>query len=319
MTHVLVLGLGSIGRRHARCFLAAGAEKVTGFDPSDERRVQFTDELDYPAVADEDEALGLGADLVVVASPNAFHARQVNAALDQGVAVFVEKPLAIALEDGEAIAARVAAEKAYLHMGSNWKFHPAFRAMKEIIANGQLGQVTGGQVVAGGWLPDWHPYEDYRQMYTSRRELGGGAVFDTHELDYLSWLLGPLRSLTGRTAQSGCLEIETEDVAAAVLEFESGALVTLLTDYIQRVPQRRYFLNGDQGTLEWDLFDQQIKLSRPGRRHVETIDVELADLNEMYVAQAAHVLEDLHTGRSAMTPAGQALQVLRAQMAWKAM
>lgn len=68
---VAILGLGSIGRRHARCFLAAGAEEVIGFDPTEERRNQFTDEIGAEAYGDQDQVLDMRPDLVLLASPNA--------------------------------------------------------------------------------------------------------------------------------------------------------------------------------------------------------------------------------------------------------
>ena len=135
---------------------------------------------------------------------------------------------------------------------------------------------------------------------------------------YLSWLLGPVVQLLGMRAQSGALEIETEDVAACVLRFANGALVTLLTDYIQRTPRRRYHISGDAGTLEWDFHAGEVTVCRPGVRFADRHDVRLADVNDMYVAQARHVLEDIRLGRPPVTDVDHALDVLRLQTAWRA-
>lgn len=314
---VAVLGLGSIGRRHARCFRAAGATSIIGMDPTPERRAQFIEEIGAEAVASEDEALAVRPDLVVVASPNAFHVKQARLAAEAGCALFVEKPLGVALKDAEELADLVRARGVYLHMGSNWKFHPAFKLMKSLIADGAVGRLTGGQAIAGQWLPDWHPYEDYRQMYCARAALGGGAIFDTHEIDYLTWLVGPVEQAVGLKAQTGVLEIETEDTAAVILRFAGGALVTLLTDYVQRTPRRRYLLAGDGGTIEWDFHVGEVTVCRPGQRFSERHRAHLDDINDMYVAQASHVLEDVREGRSAVTGIDQALNVLRIQSAWR--
>jgi predicted dehydrogenase len=314
--NVLILGLGSIGKRHARCFLEAGADAVSGFDPDPERRAAFAALFGAQVYDDQDEALGAAPDLAVVASPNVFHARQAIAAIRAGNAVLVEKPLAGDLEEAEALARLSREVSAFVHMGSNWKFHPAFTAIKAWLEDGRIGRVTGGQVVAGGWLPDWHPGEDYRRMYAARADLGGGAVLDTHELDMLTWLLGPVATLRGFTARSGALEIETEDVAACALAFESGALVTLLADYIQRIPRRRYLLSGDEGTIEWDLQDGAARLRLPGRPDAETVDAGEA-LNAMYLRQARHVLDALDSGAPPMTGIDQALSVLALQAAWR--
>jgi predicted dehydrogenase len=314
---VAVFGLGSIGRRHARCFRTVGADTVIGMDPTPDRRKQFVEEIGAEAVAAEDEALDTGPDLVVVASPNVFHVRQAVLAAERGIPLFVEKPLGVDLAEAERLAQTVKARGLYLHMGSNWKFHPAFILMKRLIAEGAIGQPTGGQVIAGQWLPDWHPYEDYRHIYAARASLGGGAIFDTHEIDYLSWLLGPATQFIGLKSNTGVLEIETEETAAALLRFANGAIITLLTDYIQRTPRRRYLLAGSAGTIEWDFHAGELTLCRPAKRFDERHRVHLADINDMYLNQARHVLEDIRLGRSAVTGIEQALDVLRLQTAWR--
>ncbi len=312
---ILILGLGSIGRRHARCFRAAGADAILGFDPSADRRARFESETGGQTFETEDAAYAEGPDMAVVCSPNVFHADQAIRAMTHRCAVMVEKPLASDLADADMMARAVIKRGAWLHMGSNWKFHAAFSAMKSWLDSGRIGRVTGASVIAGGWLPDWHPYEDYRRMYAARADQAGGAVLDTHELDLLTWLLGPA-SLTGHVAHSGALEIETEDVAACALRFESGALGVLLTDYIQRIPRRRYHISGDGGTIEWDLQDGAVRLHLPGQPDAETADAS-EDLNDMYAAQAARVLADIAAGAPPVTGIDQALAVLRLQMDWR--
>jgi predicted dehydrogenase len=314
--NILVVGLGSIGRRHARCLLMAGATSVSGFDPSPERRAEFAALLGVQVFDNEAAAYAAQPDLAVIASPNVFHAAQAMHAVQAGCAVLCEKPLAGDLEGAEALANAVRTRGAYFHMGSNWKHHAAFRTMKTWLDAGRIGRVTGAQALAGGWLPDWHPYEDYRLMYAARADQMGGAVLDTHEIDMLTWLLGPADTLVGFTAHSGALEIQTEDVAACALRMESGALATLLTDYIQRVPRRRYHISGDGGTMEWDLQDQRLRLHLPGKPDAEIVETD-EDLNDMYVAQAARVLDDLRTGGAPLTGIDQALSVLRLQMRWR--
>jgi predicted dehydrogenase len=315
---VAVIGLGSIGRRHARCFHAAGASTVIGMDPTPDRQAQFLSEVPGVAVSNLDEALDAKPQIVVVASPNVFHAEQAIQVLRAGLAVVVEKPLCTNLADAHRLAQCVRETGGYLHMGSNWKFHPAFQAMKAHIVAGNIGQVASGYVLAGQWLPDWHPWEDYRRMYAARADLGGGAIFDTHEIDYLSWLLGPIDEIKGMTAHSGLLEIETEDVAACVLRFKSGALVSLVTDYIQRTSKRRYLLAGSQGTLEWDFHQGSVKLTRLDAGDVDEVSYKDFEVNQMYVAQARKVMSDVATKGLPTTGIEQALATLTIQEKWRA-
>lgn len=313
---VLILGLGSIGRRHARCFRSLGVSAVAGFDPSEERRSQFSRELDDAATfATEELGLGWNPDLVVVASPNAFHIRQAQLVASAGKSMLIEKPLGTDLLAAQNLLQVIENKGIYVHVGSNWKFHPAFMTMKAWLREGRLGVVTGVQVLAGQWLPDWHPWEDYRRMYAARADLGGGAIFDTHELDYLMWLIGPVAQFCGFKVNSGALEIDTEDVAACTMRFKSGALGVLLTDYIQRIPRRRYHVSGSEGTMEWDFADGFVTLYRSGR-DAERVDARLPDINDMYIAQAQRVLDDIRDGGRPETPVSAMMRVLDLQINW---
>lgn len=313
---ILILGLGSIGRRHARCFKSVGAEAIAGFDPAADRRAQFDQEIGGTVFTTEADGLAWNPDVVVIASPNAFHIRQARLVATAGKAMLIEKPLGTDLSEARELGQIIEAAGIYAHVGSNWKFHPAFKTMKSWISEQRLGTITGVQALAGQWLPDWHPWEDYRNMYSSRADLGGGAIFDTHELDYLTWLVGPVAEFCGFKAHSGVLDISTEDVAACVLRFRNGALGVLLTDYIQRVPRRRYHISGSKGTLEWDHTDGHLLLHLPGQRDAEQLDMRLADINDMYVAQASRVLEDVRQGGKPETPVSSMLRVLDLQTSW---
>jgi predicted dehydrogenase len=142
-------------------------------------------------------------------------------------------------------------------------------------------------------------------------------VLDSHELDYLTWLLGPVRAILGFTAHTGALETDTEDVASACLRFESGALATIQVDYIQREARRRYHLTGTEGTIEWDLQFDRVDVFRAADKRTERLEIPLGDVNEMYVAQVRHVLEAIRQGLPPVTSLDHAMAVLGLQLALK--
>ncbi|HDL01339.1 MAG TPA: Gfo/Idh/MocA family oxidoreductase, partial [candidate division Zixibacteria bacterium] len=221
---ILVVGLGSIGMRHARNFKTLGVEQLIGCDLLEERRQKFSSEINGDIVSTLEKGLYKKPDLVVVASPNRFHLEQAKTSARNGCHLFIEKPVSHTLEGLDDLITLVDEKSLFAHIGSKWKFHPAFKTMKKIINEGSLGKITGAQVIAGQWLPDWHPWEDYRNMYSAKKDQAGGIVLDSHEFDYLTWLLGPISKVSGYTAHTGALDIETEDIAVACMQFESGVL-----------------------------------------------------------------------------------------------
>lgn len=309
----VIAGLGSIGMRHARNLRTLGVTDLIGFDPDADRQSRFTAELGGEAIGDFSQALDLSPELAVIASPNRFHVEQAHAAAEKGCHLFVEKPLGTSLEGIDRLKAVVNEKGLFAHVGSNFKFHPALRRMRGLIDSGALGRTTSAQILAGQWLPAWHPWEDYRKGYSARSDLGGGIVFDTHEFDYLTWLLGPAAEVCGFATNSGALEIDTEDVAGACILLESGVIATVQVDYIQRDYRRRYHVSGDQGTVEWDFASGILTSYSAESEHKEVIDVG-EDVNLMYLRQAEHVLDGVANGVEPVTSLDQAAHVLDLQL-----
>lgn len=233
-----VLGQGSIGRRHAGLLRDQGLDVVT-FDPAD------------PAgAASEAEALA-GADLAVVASPSSEHARHAHAAIDAGVPVLVEKPLALNAASARAVAEAADAAGVPCGVAMNLRFHPGVRAVREHLAS--AGEVWRAEAWCGSWLPGWRPGTDYRRAYSAQAALGGGVLLDAiHELDYLTWLVGPAVAVRAHLPRVSDLELDVEDVALLTLELASGGVATITLDYLDRDYHRGCRIVGSAGTVSWD-------------------------------------------------------------------
>ena len=108
-------------------------------------------------------------------------------------------------------------------VGYQFRFHPCFLRLRNILRSQLLGNLLGVRAAVGEYLPGWHPYEDYRQMYASRADLGGGVIVtQIHEFDYLYALFGPPQRLFSLSGHWSRLEIDTEDAASTLMEFQFG-------------------------------------------------------------------------------------------------
>jgi spore coat polysaccharide biosynthesis protein SpsF len=302
-TRVAVLGLGSIGSRHARNLLELG-HQVVGFDP--ERTP------DTPAV---EPAASVGAaiaaaDAVVIASPTSMHAEHALAALREGRPVLVEKPLAAAVSDAEQVA-RVAGERGLTcGVAMNLRFHPGVRKLRELLAAGRLGTTLYAQISCGSDLRGWHPGRDYRSSYSARASLGGGVVWDSiHELDYLTWLLGPAASITAEVAHASELEIDVEDIGLALVRLASGSLASVDLTYFDPAYRRGCLLVGSQASASWDWAQATIEV-RSAEAGVETIAVP-GEVADTYVAEVQDFLEAANDGRASSTTVQEGAATVR--------
>ena len=159
----------------------------------------------------------------------------------------------------------------------------------------QIGRILFVHSEVGEYLPNFHPYEDYRRMYASKRELGGGVTLtQIHELDYLYALLGPPRRVFSLGGKLSDLEVDVEDVSSSVIEYtQSGRAVpvTLHQDYVQRPTSRRCKIVGVSGIIEWNLSDSTLKRFNSAGKCTEQFDHKNHPRNQMFMDEMHHFLQ----------------------------
>lgn len=316
---MVVVGCGSIGKRHLRNLKTIQGMDLIGVDSREDRRREVENQLAIPTRATLAETLKTRADAVLVATPPRWHVPVALEAVRAGCHLFVEKPLSHTLDGVEELVREVEARGLVGFVGSNWKFHPSFQKMKMLLEKGAIGRVTSARCQFGQYLPDWHPWEDYRETYSARRDLGGGILLDSHEFDYMTWFLGPVQSLACMADRVSALEIDTEDTAAVMLRFASGAIGEMHLDYTQRAYQRNFEFFGEEGTIRWDIRERAVKLFEAGREGAWTVFDEPIgyDLNGMYVDEVRHFLDCIGRQTTPLTDLRQGLMVLKLILAAK--
>lgn len=254
---ILIAGLGSIGRRHFRNLVSLGntdlilLRKNLSTLPDDEL-------AGFPVEYDIQTALKkYKPDGVIVANPTAHHLDVALPSAKAGVAILLEKPISNTLEGVSELEQAVEEHKNKILVGFQFRYHPTLRKAKQIIDSGSLGQVLTAHSHWGEYLPNWHPWEDYRKSYAARMDLGGGVIVTlTHPIDYLRYLLGEVTSVKSITDHVSPLVLQdVEDAAEISLRFSSGALGGVHVNYFQRPPVHRLEIVGNKGTLRWDNSD----------------------------------------------------------------
>jgi predicted dehydrogenase len=254
---ILIAGLGSIGRRHFRNLVALGEKDLVLYRTH--KATLSDDELaGYPVETDLAEALKKHQpQAVIVANPTALHLEVAIPAAEAGCAILLEKPIAEDLSRVDELRQAAAKSGSPILVGFQFRYHPTLNQARELIQSGALGKVLTVHAHWGEYLPNWHPWEDYRQSYAARADLGGGVIVTlTHPLDYLRYLLGEVESLWSFNGHISPLELTgVEDVAEIGLKFTSGAIGGVHVNYFQRPPVHRLEVVGTAGTLRWDNAD----------------------------------------------------------------
>lgn len=252
-----VLGLGSIGLRHAGNAIDLGC-RVVGFDPSMERRAMLTD-IGGEA-RDSKHAVIEDAGAVAICTPNGMHLDDMRLAVAARRHVFVEKPLAHVADGVDDVLRTAAANGTVVFAALNQRLNPAVCEARSMLRDGQLGTILWAQLLAASYLPEWRPGQDYRSNYAAD-PLSGGVIFDVvHEFDLAHFLLGPATTVASVARSTGTLDLGAEDCADIILRHEGGVTSTLHIDYVTRPPRRRIEIAGTDGLLSVDVRNRRLVL-----------------------------------------------------------
>lgn len=296
----LIAGLGSIGRRHLRNLKALGQEDILLYRT---HLATLPDEelAGLPVYTNLSDALAQKPDGVIVSNPTSEHLKVALPAAKAGCNLLIEKPIAANLEGIPELQAALRAHSKQALVGFHFRNHPVLQEIKGILDSEILGKPLSGRVQWGEYLPDWHPWEDYRQSYAARKDLGGGVVNTlSHPFDYLRWLLGDVKQVSALTDRKSSLEIDTEDSADILLRFRGGANVSVHLDYYQRPATHHLSIVCEQGSVYWDNATSEAAIYYAEGQHWQSIKAPQGfERNSMFLDEMKHFIEicqgDVHS------------------------
>lgn len=252
---LLVIGCGSIGRRHARNALKLGADIVL-CDTNEDRMRELGSEVgavecfsDYVEAAKHS-----GAHAAVVATPSSFHIPPAQALIASGVHILMEKPLCSEVSEAFAFREKVRQSGIVLMMAHTYRFRAEWLEIKRILDSQPIGRVYSAEFMGGWYLPDWHIFEEYQHEYAAQNKLGGGTRLTSlsHFFDVVTWLFGDIKRIAGAQMRLSDLDIDVDDSVTCVLQTVSGVAVTIVEDFLARCPRRLLRVNTEHGYLEAD-------------------------------------------------------------------
>jgi predicted dehydrogenase len=229
----------------------------------------------------------------------------------------LEKPVSHTLEGLEELQAAVRRSGAQVLVGYQFRFHPGLRQLGRLVDEGAIGRLVSVRAHWGEYLPGWHPWEDYRQGYSARQDLGGGVILTLcHPLDYLRWLFGDVASLWAFTGQLSGLELSVEDTAEIGLRFAGGALGSLHLDYCQRPPSHHLEAIGTQGMVRWDNAGGAVQLYRAGDDQWSSFPAPSGfERNVLFLDQMRHFLAVARGEAEPLCTLDDGIQALRLALA----
>lgn len=237
--HSLIVGYGSIGKRHAQVLSNLGCHVFL---------VTSQKIRDYQVYATIEDALAQESiDYVIISNPTYLHHTSLVELIRCGYSgiVFIEKPLYAKLE----LLPDHRIKKIFI--GYNLRFCDQLLDIRKSLQDEELISFS---TQVGQYLPDWRKNTDYRQSYSAKKKQGGGVLRDlSHELDYSLWICGKGLEVAALGGQYSELEIDSDDVYSVMMRCEKCPVVTLQLNYLNRMPRREILIQTRKHTVGLDL------------------------------------------------------------------
>ncbi|VAV85564.1 hypothetical protein MNBD_DELTA01-357 [hydrothermal vent metagenome] len=318
----LLVGCGSIGRRHIKNLAALGARSFLLCDLNEDRLVAargcLPGNAEVEFFTDYDLALTRDPDAVLICTPSSMHCEMSMKAARCAVNLFIEKPLSHSIDGVAELIETVNENKLVAAMAMCYRFHPVLLRLKAMLDDNVLGRLYHANCYGGYYLPYWHPDEDYRREYAAQKNLGGGVILTSiHGFDNLRWLFGEVELINAIVDRVGDLEMDVEDMALGTFKMKSGLYISWQTDFLRKSDEHMYVIVGEQGTLRCNVLEGLIEHYCAQSRSWSSERIAF-DVNSMYVSEMESFVNALESGSAVAVDLDEGRRTLRLALDIKA-
>jgi len=331
----LFIGLGGIGQRHLRNLRTIAAERgetleILAYRVRRYARV-LTDQLGVEDGKDLESlhslkvfdhlenALYEDPEVAFICNPTSLHIFVALQAAKAGCHLFLEKPVSHNLDGVDELLEVTRQRRLVTLVGYQLRFHPLLRRIKQLLDQEAIGRILAVRIEVGEDIRKWHPYEDYRQTYASRRDLGGGVILSQiHEMDYAHWFFGMPRRVFALGGHLSNLEVDVEDVASILMEFTRDGRtlpVHFHEDYVQFPPSRGCQIIGDAGKIILDLRGLSLSVYDAAGKIGESRTLEGFERNKLFLDEMSHFLACVRGEEQPIVPLEDGVRSLRMALA----
>lgn len=320
--NLLIIGTGSIGERHLRCFQQLGrCDAIAICESHEARRREVAERYGIPAALafpDLDTALaGMTFDAAVIATPAPTHIPISIRLAELGMHLLIEKPLSLNTDGIDVLSGLIAAKDLTVAVGYVHRAHPAVEAMKEALDSGRFGRVLQIRTASGQAFATLRPA--YREVYFAKPELGGGAINDmiTHFYNVGDWLAGPIRRVLTDADHQILEGVTVEDTVHTLVRqgADGGVMGTYALNLYQHPNEVLITVVCENGTLQAEYAKKRWSwmTEASGAWHHEP--VEMPEVDVMYRRQNGAFLDAIEGKGKVLCSLDDAIRTLKVNLA----
>lgn len=245
-----------MGKRRIRNLKQLEQDDIIGFDTKDDRCKEAYEKYKIKTFTNILDALNEKPDAMIISTPPDLHMKYAKIALQNKINFFTE---ASVVQDGMEEVIKGLSKMNIVGLPScTMRYHPIVTHLINILKMNKIGKPLAFLYHSGQYLPDWHPWEDYRKFYVSKRETGACREIVPFEIVWLVSVFGKIKSVCAIKSKVSRLEADIDDIYNVLLEFEGGIQGNLTVDVITRFPYRQLKILGEEGIIFADWSERTI-------------------------------------------------------------
>lgn len=310
---LLFFGIGSIGKKHANIIKENYDFDIYAYRT---KQGQEKNDLKIKEFTCIEDAFSIKPDVAFITNPTFLHIPTALECTKRNIDLFIEKPISHSIENVNELESEIKQRKLFTYIAYNLRFHPIINNLKNIIST-KTEKPIFFKIVCSSYLPDWHPNQDYSKSYSAKNELGGGVVLDlSHEFDYICYLFGEIKNISGYCDKISDLNIESEDILEAHIDLNSGLRGNLHLNYFSLNNQRNIQIYYNDEYFEGDLLKNSIKTVKKNGKE-KTLNFQ-CNINDTYKYQMQYFFEQyLKKNHNIMNNFSEALKTFNKIMEFK--
>ncbi|MCT7487120.1 Gfo/Idh/MocA family oxidoreductase [Aliarcobacter cryaerophilus] len=292
--NILVIGLGSMGKRRIRNLQALGYKNIFGFDTREDRCKEASDKYGIGINSNFDEAIKkFKPEVFVISTPPDKHMHYAFYAYEQAIDAFIEASVV----DAEKILElyNLIYDKKFIILPScTMRYFSFVKKIRELTKSNKIGRVLNINYQVGQYLPDWHPWENIKDFYVSTYETGAAREIVPFELTWINYIFGTPNPLACVKRKLTDMDTSIDDIYHSILEYPNGVIVNLSIEVISRPKATRELrIIGSEGEIAYSQDNNTLKYININMKDWEYINFDIKNIENDYIYSEEPYIEEM--------------------------
>jgi len=282
---VVIFGLGSIGKRHAEILSRDFNHELFAYRSS---RNSPINDLGIKELYTWREITRIKPDAAFITNPTYLHIRTALQCASRGMHIFMEKPLSNSMRGIDRLCSICRKRKLICYTAYGLRFHPVVKEIAKLIKG---KKIYHARITCSSYLPDWRKGRDFKKVYSACKNQGGGVLLDlSHECDYIQYLFGPIKEISGNFGRISSVTVDAEDFADVLIKTYNSIPVNLHLNFLSLFNERRLVVDYEGGYLAGDLMQYKLEHLSNNKLQVKTFP---ADRNKFLKEQIKYFFDNI--------------------------